>query len=274
METVAHFVFFEETPDEKTNRAWTRVERAANRLRWALYKLSQLTDKANFNPNQPRVAAGNSDGGEWTNGGGGANAPTSAGKIGKVNSGANDGEARAVPVAYSSGRSKSGVAAKLPNGLQVPDQTSPTGHMLSPTAALSPVAAAGRTTGETYNRMIQNPESQFGAYAYLGLSLLRNVGTGGNFDYQREGNILTGFTQFRQFRNVSNFNVGLFGQQAGLTLEETLSLAGLWASHFSSNAKPGQPYSLDTQTHDFIVVGYRTGQTGVYGPAASLKPTR
>jgi hypothetical protein len=36
------------------------------------------TDKANFNPNQPRVPAGNPDGGQWTDGGGGGSGPQTA----------------------------------------------------------------------------------------------------------------------------------------------------------------------------------------------------
>jgi hypothetical protein len=56
----------------------TQAAVALGRLRSMLaaeavvYRLATLaaTCKANFNPNQPRVPAGNSDGGQWTNGGG------------------------------------------------------------------------------------------------------------------------------------------------------------------------------------------------------------
>lgn len=48
------------------------------------------------------------------------------------------------------------------------------------------------------------------------------IGHGGEFDYQRgPGNSITGFEQRRQFRNVSNVNVGLFGQQAGWARSST-----------------------------------------------------
>ena len=46
----------------------------------------------------------------------------------------------------------------------------------------------------------------------------------GNFDYQRQGNAITGGTHLPQFVHVSNFNVGLFCQQAGLSLDDTLQL--------------------------------------------------
>jgi hypothetical protein len=82
------------------------------------------------------------------------------------------------------------------------------------------------------------------------------------------GNLITGFTQLRQFRNVSNFNVGLLCQQVGLTLNETLSFAGLYAARFSSNADATRPYGLNTDAYNYIVVGYKVGQSGVYGQAA------
>jgi hypothetical protein len=42
------------------------------------------------------------------------------------------------------------------------------------------------------------------------------------FDYQRCGNYITGFVQLRPYKDVSNFDAGLFCQQAGLSLNETL----------------------------------------------------
>jgi hypothetical protein len=50
-------------------------------------------------------------------------------------------------------------------------------------------------------------------------AILTNIGRGGVYDYQRQGNHLTCIAQPRQYRDVSNFNVGLFCQQAGLPLE-------------------------------------------------------
>jgi hypothetical protein len=66
---------------------------------------------------------------------------------------------------------------------------------------------------------------------------------------------------------VSNFNVGLFSQQAGLTLVMTLGLAGLYASKNSSNYRPDQPYGLDPQTREFIERGYEAGESGVFDSA-------
>jgi hypothetical protein len=41
-----------------------------------LKNLAEAVAKANFNPNEPRVSAGNPDGGQWTNGGGGGSEAT------------------------------------------------------------------------------------------------------------------------------------------------------------------------------------------------------
>ena len=51
-----------------------------------LYALERAL-KANFDPNQPRVAAGNSDGGQWTDGSGGGGGQTSNGRIAQVSRG-------------------------------------------------------------------------------------------------------------------------------------------------------------------------------------------
>jgi hypothetical protein len=157
-----------------------------------------------------------------------------------------------------------GVAVVLPDGSNVTDPKSPTGQLMAPLADLSAVAAAGRKAGEQYNRMLQSG-SPF-ALIYLMTALGTNVGQGGVFDYQREGNRITGYTHLQQFKNVSNLNVGLFGQQAGLTLEELLTIAGKFACNFSGNARPDQPYCLHPDQLEYITRGYQIGRTGVFDP--------
>jgi hypothetical protein len=121
------------------------------------------------------------------------------------------------------------------------------------------------------------PETVAAAKLILYMSMGFNVGHGGAFDYQRSGNQFLGllthgatFTQLPQFRSVSDVNVGLFCQQAGLTLDETLSIAGRYPRLFSSNSKPDQPDSLDPITAQFIITGYNLGQSGIFDPP----PTR
>jgi hypothetical protein len=56
---------------QETERLRVQREIASLRLELALLRLGETwRRKANFNPNQPRVLAGNSDGGQWTDGGG------------------------------------------------------------------------------------------------------------------------------------------------------------------------------------------------------------
>jgi hypothetical protein len=64
-----------------------QVSSCLHRMSWLLHahavetKLRQLADacKYNFDPNQPRVPAGNSDGGQWTDAGGGRGGATRVG---------------------------------------------------------------------------------------------------------------------------------------------------------------------------------------------------
>jgi hypothetical protein len=157
-----------------------------------------------------------------------------------------------------------GVPVKLPNGKTVPDPHSPTGVVMGPSSSVSDVAAAGKNTLNTVATLIV-VGMPVAAESVLIASLGTNVGTGGKFDDQRVGpqsDVLTGgFQQLPQFRDVSNFNVGLFSQQAGMTLDETLQTAGDFAKHFSSNYSPDQPYGLAPQTAEFIRIGYQAGET-------------
>jgi hypothetical protein len=136
---------------------------------------------------------------------------------------------------------------------------------MSPVADLSAVAAAGREIGAMYRAHLSNPNGAADALPYLVGRLDADLGHAGSFDYQRKGNLLTGYTQLRQFRDVSNFNVGLYCQQAGMTLNDTLSAAGRFANLFSSNARPDEPHGLDPKTAQFIIAGFNVGQSGVFG---------
>jgi hypothetical protein len=78
------------------------------------------------------------------------------------------------------------------------------------------VAATGREVGSTFRALLNDPTTADSAFIYLAMSLAVNLGHGGRFDYQRRGNHITGFIQLPQYRDVSNFNIGLFCQQAGL----------------------------------------------------------
>lgn len=127
------------------------------------------------------------------------------------------------------------------------------------TADLSDVAAAGRQAKETLDKLSVFPPAYL---AYLAGTLGSNVGQGGSFDYQRQGNMITGYTHRQQFVKVSNLNVGLFAQQAGLTLEQTLIIAGEFARLRSSNADEKE--GLNRTQREFITLGYRIGASGMF----------
>ena len=179
----------------------------------------------------------------------------------------------------------------LPDGSTIDDSDiaasrSPTGHVMTPYLNLDEVAAAGRQVGEGYrSRLARYGEDSDIPREFFAWHALRDVGTGGRFDYQRKGNQFAGlaahfisglprafhFTQLRQFLPIANINVGVWSQQAGFTLDQTLTLAGRFAREFSSNARPNTRYGLDPRTEHFIREGYRIGQSGMFdrkGPSA------
>jgi hypothetical protein len=135
---------------------------------------------------------------------------------------------------------------------------------MSPTADLTAIAEAGKQTRATYQASFGDPDTAGSAAPYLATQPGIHLGIGGKFDWQRQGNRITGFRHFPQFRDVSNVNIGLFAQPAGLTQEETLTTASRFASMFSSNARRGQPYGLDPETAEFIREGYRIGASGLF----------
>lgn len=157
-----------------------------------------------------------------------------------------------------------GLEVHLPDGATIPDADVQTGVLMSPVPGLGGVAAAGRDTGTTFRMLLDNPDTTAGALPFLIECLRADLGHGGMFDYQRQGNKLTGYTQLPRFRDVSNINVGLYAQQAGLTLGETLSLAGKYAHLFSSNASAAEPCGLNAQTLEFIKRGYDIGRSGAF----------
>ena len=161
-----------------------------------------------------------------------------------------------------------GRVVRLPDGSPVRNPYSPNGLLMSPFSDLSDVAAAGRRLRSELARLLGIEPIAAAIHTY---DVLRGyLGHGGLFDYQRRAYPFgkDGFTQLRQFRDVANFNVGLVGQQAGLSLWTTLEIAGRYAARNSSNYKPDQTHGLDPQTQELIEQGYRIGESGAYEPGS------
>jgi hypothetical protein len=111
------------------------------------------------------------------------------------------------------------------------------------------VADAGTKTGEHYTELqAVNPTV---ADAYMLASLNHNVGHGGTFDYQRSGD-----TYIKDFRDVSNFNVGLFAHKAGLSLDQTLKLTSIFAKVKSNFGSAPLGHGVPRQTEEFIRMGW------------------
>ena len=165
-----------------------------------------------------------------------------------------------------------GREVRLPDGSRVPDPYSPTGYLMSPVEDLRHVAAAGRAAGRTIVGGGAATLAPGGAIPSL--TILEKVyeqaraaiAQGGEFDYQRKAAVgeKSGFVQLRQFRNVSNFNVGLFMQQAKFPLKATLWIAGQYAKRYSSNYASNEEDGLEKQTREFIERGYAAGESGVF----------
>lgn len=156
-----------------------------------------------------------------------------------------------------------GKIVRLPDGSMIPDSRSPTGLLMSPFGDLSDVASAGSRLRFLGNIPSQGP---FGAYEQAKEYMRHYVGIGGIFDYQRRAYPFgeDGFTQLPQFRNVSNFNVGLLWQQTGYPLWLALIVAGQYAAENSRNYRPDQPFGLDPPTREWIERGYRAGASGIF----------
>ena len=161
-----------------------------------------------------------------------------------------------------------GEVVVLPDGSTIEDAESSTGLVMSPKADLRDVAARGRQIGETFRATLANPETSAGAALYLYTALGLDLGHAGTYDHQRRGSMITGYTQLKQFRPIANINVGLLGQQAGLTLDEILGIAGMFARLRSSNADPNAPYGLSARTLHYIKRGYEIGQNGQFDTPA------
>jgi len=167
------------------------------------------------------------------------------------------------------------------NGEPIPDVYSRTGIMISPTTDVSPVVAAGQLLGRclaleqelTPSRsIIVQAQGFIWTTETLFIGLGSTLGWGGLFDYQRTG--APGFfQQYPQYRDVSNFNIGVLAQQAGLSEAYIQRIAGLAAAIGSSNSSfsLSRPETWQSRAQDWnslqnqqlIHLGYGLSEQGV-----------
>ena len=165
----------------------------------------------------------------------------------------------------------------LPNGKNVRSSEDPqTEFLMSPVEDLSEVAVAGWEAGrKAVGKALTDPLK---AKAYGRELVRKDLGQGGRFDYQRlwsPDDDAPGYLQLRQFRDVSNFNVGLYMQRVGLfPLGSVLEIAGEYAREHSSNYMPGEPYGLDPRVKRWIERGYEAGESGAFNLPFLLKKNK
>jgi len=262
--------------------AATRFELAMVRHHRAL----KLAYKAGFNRDQPRDEYGKwtdsaGTGAETSGDGGTSTVSATATEIGSrirvadagglINTGVMS-DASPIPVASGSTDVQGDPAAPgnrakstptdvvLPDGSKIPDPKSSTGYLQSPSSDLAVVARAGRETGAAFKSLSENSETAGAALPFLTYSMRRDLNQGGTYDYQRDGS-----TYLKDYEHVSNFNVGLYSQQAGLSLSDTLSIAGAYGKYFLNNPQSRDSYGLTNDQRTFMELGYRAGQSGGFG---------
>jgi hypothetical protein len=161
-----------------------------------------------------------------------------------------------------------GTAVKDPKGNTVIDPNT-NAPLASPTGSLQSVANAGKQFGKDLKTMMNTggPDA-FTAAMLAGLDAA--VGHGGTFDYQRQHNSDGSVTFVSAFRDVSNYNIGLYAQQAGIPLNDVLRLAQGYASVLSKNYDSSNPSGGNPRNAGMIRLGYAAGASGVYGSGTTL----
>jgi hypothetical protein len=205
--------------------------------------------KADYNPDQPRVPAGNPDGGQWIGdnaAGGGAGYGSSTPPRGQPSSAA--GADRVDPniefVSYTPVHElpDNAVVVKTPTGETIPDPDSKTKKLMTPPAAdFRKVYAAGQAIAS-----LPLPEQYT-----IGRAA---IGQGGTYDFQRD---VSQQKFYFAYIHAANYAVGVYMAGAGYSLTATRVFAKLYALRNSSN--------FDSQDQlGWIKRGWQDGNTGVW----------
>jgi hypothetical protein len=208
----------------RCNSAMDGVERADQRLE---------TIKANFNPAQPRVPAGNSDGGQWTDSGGSSAARQDfidylrTGRVRVADSGTIGTDAR-----VDEDSSKKIVRDSQGEVIIDPNTRQPYPHPPNMDIPAN-VEAADK--------------------ANL-LDMLLWFSHNGLMDYQRWDGTEK---DLKLYRNVTNYNYGVVSAAFGLNLEEALKFAGYYNLNFGNPSNAETKYGLSKMAVNNITQGFK-----------------
>lgn len=196
--------------------------------------------KAGYNPDQPRVPAGNPEGGQWTADGlgspvGSGEAP--AGEVSRV-----DPNIEFVAYTPVHGLPNDGVVVRTPDGRAIADPDSTTKKLMAPPHAnFKAVYAAGHTMAS-----LPLPEQYSEARAA--------IAQGGRYDFQRDP---TTGKFYHDYIHAANYAAGVYMAGAGYSLSVTLLLAKLYALRNSNN------YDAQDQL-GWIKRGWSDGTAGIW----------
>jgi hypothetical protein len=165
--------------------------------------------KAGYDPDEPRVPAGDPDGGQWTTGGAEPKTPAAP-------------REQLEPVNFTPVHRlpNDAVVVTPPDGKPVADPDSPTKKLMAPPHAdFRQVYAAGRSiAGLSYSEQYRRARAA--------------IAQGGTFDFQRD---VSQQKFYHPYVHAANYAVGVYMAGAGYSLPVTLALAKLYAFGNSSN---------------------------------------
>lgn len=168
--------------------------------------------KAGYDPDEPRVPAGNPYGGEWTTADVSSLAPLTPA----------DPAIEFVSYTPVHGLPDDALVVTPADGKPIPDKHSKTKYLMAPPHAdFRAVYAAGREIA---------PLPPLQQYPRAGA----DIGQGGTYDFQRD---VPNLKFYHAYTNASNYAVGVYMAGAGYSLSVTILLAKYYAWEHSANYK-------------------------------------
>lgn len=196
--------------------------------------------KAGYNPEEPRVPAGNPDGGQWTYGEAGGAEPESSARPQIPITPVNFTPAKPIKFTHVHELPHDAVAVVPPGGKPIEDRHSLTGKLMAPPYAdFRQVYTAGKAIAD----LPWSKQYPLGRAA---------IAQGGTYDFQRD---VPHLKFYDAYVHAANYAVGVYMAGAGHSLPATLLLAKYYAWRHSSN------YDAQDQ-EDWITRGWIDANSG------------